>query len=118
MNIGHLVPTGDPERYYLVEAVATDSDGAVLGRTLYRVGQTWRWWPEAERLGDNRMAPGERRTVTLSFVQPPGGAEVELALTHYRISPENAGYHGLEGYPTHREVSRQRLRVDAAPGMR
>lgn len=113
LDVGHLVPSGDPERYYMVEAIARDAEGAQIGRMLYRVGQIWQWWPVSEKKGDNRMAPGESRDLSLRFVQPPEGATVTVTLTHYRISPENAGYHGLEDYPTHREVSRQEGRVEA-----
>jgi len=113
LDIGHMVPSGDPERYYIAEAVVRAPDGAQVGRVIYRVGQIWKWWPEAERLEDNRLVPGETRQIALSFVQPPGGATVTLELTHYRISPENAGYHGLEGYPTHRVVSREEAEVRA-----
>ena len=113
LDSGHRVPSGDPERYYLLEAVAADASGAQIGRMSYRVGQIWTWWPEAERLSDNRMVPGEVRELALYFVQPPGGATVTLELTHYRISPANASYHDLEGYPTNRAVSREEVRIPA-----
>jgi hypothetical protein len=65
------------------------------------------WWPVARKLADDRIAPGEERTWRVPFVAPEGGARLEVVLEHFRISPENAGYHGLEGYPTHRVVHRQ-----------
>ncbi|MED5373947.1 MAG: multiheme c-type cytochrome [Myxococcota bacterium] len=102
---GHSLPSGDPERYLWVEATVVDAQGQVVQRTTHRVGQRWVWWPRAERLDDNRLQAGEQREIPLRFVLPPGGAEITLSVDHYRISPENAAYHGLEDYPTHHRVA-------------
>ena len=103
----HRVPTGDPERYLLVTVKARDAEGETLATTSYRIGQVWEWWPAAKQLSDNRLMPGEERRI--AFEAPSGTVEVHVLVEHYRISPENADYHGLEGYPTKRAVYEERL---------
>ena len=103
----HRVPTGDPERYLLVTVDALDARGRSLATTTYRIGQVWEWWPEARQLADNRLAPGEEREVP--FEVPRRTQELHVLVEHYRISPENAAYHGLEGYPIKRLVHEERL---------
>lgn len=107
---GHLLPTGDPERYVFVTATVYDAQGQLLSRTGYRIGQRWTWWPVAEKTGDNRLAPAETRRVTFPVL--PGSAEVHLLAEHYRISPENAAYHGLDDYPIKATVLDVRLPVE------
>lgn len=112
---GHQLPSGDPERYLLATIEIYDASGALLGRTLYRVGQRWSWWPVANKLADNRLSPGESRSIPFSFPMPEGGAEVRMRVEHFRISPENAAYHQLDGYPISSLVSEGRWTVGAAP---
>ncbi|MCK6507696.1 cytochrome c family protein [Myxococcota bacterium] len=112
VRAGHRVPTGDPERYLLLRTTVHALDAAgrpaqVVAGARARVGQRWLWWPVARKLSDDRILPGEERSWRVPFVVPEGGARVEVVLEHFRISPENAGYHGLEGYPTHRVVHRR-----------
>lgn len=105
-NAGHKLPTGDPERQLYLRLVRIDS-GAVLWEE--RIGQTWTWWPRAERTADNRLARGETRTYTVPL---PGGSPdgLRVQLDHERISEENAKLHGLDDYARARTV----LTLDAA----
>ncbi len=107
---GHLLPTGDPERYVMVTATVYDEQGVLLSRTGYRIGQRWTWWPVAEKTGDNRLAPAETRRVT--FPVPEGASQVHLFAEHYRISPENAAYHGLDDDHIKAQVLDVRLPVE------
>ncbi len=100
---GHRVPSGDPERYLLVEVEVRTETASIAGGRM-RIGQRWIWWPVAKKLDDDRLRPGEERTLEIPFQMPAEGATVHARLLHYRISPENAAWHGLEGYPTHRLV--------------
>ncbi|MBK9643819.1 MAG: hypothetical protein IPO67_01445 [Deltaproteobacteria bacterium] len=102
---GHYLPSGDPERHLLATVTIVDGAGQVVYVARYRVGQRWRWWPEAERLDDNRLVANERRVVPFSFPMPAGGATAKLVVEHRRISEEAAAYHALEGYPTGRVVT-------------
>ncbi len=101
----HYVPSGDPERYLLARVQVRDAQGALLTQSTARMGQRWVWWPKAERLADNRIAPDERRELPLSFAMPLGAATVSVLVEHYRMSPENAEYHALEGYPIKTEIA-------------
>lgn len=112
VRAGHLVPSGDPERYLRVRLRAFDRDGALLAASTHRIGQRWTWWPEAHKESDNRLARGEPRELALRFVQPAGGSTTELTVDHVRISPENAAYHDLGDYPTERRVVTLEAAVD------
>lgn len=109
VRAGHRVPTGDPERYLLLTTrvvAGTTGAGPVIAGARARLGQRWIWWPLARKLDDDRLAPGQVRSWEVPFVMPQEGARVELSLEHYRISPENAAFHGLADYATHRVVQR------------
>lgn len=110
---GHDVPTGDPERFLMLEGEVVAADGRVLTQLRERIGQVWTWWPEARRLSDNRLRPGETRRFSLRFKQLTGGVEVRLRLTHHRITAENAARHALGGYPRMREVASRIFRVES-----
>lgn len=104
LRAGHRVPTGDPERYLRLRVQVQGAQQDVIAGLQARIGQRWLWWPVATRLDDDRIRPGEARRYAVPFVLPQGGATVRATLEHFRISPENASYHGLDGYPTHRLV--------------
>ncbi len=101
----HYVPSGDPERYLLAQIQVRDAQGELLSQSTARIGQRWIWWPKAERLADNRIAPDESRELPLSFAMPEGAVNVSVLVEHYRISPENAAYHELDGYPIKKEIA-------------
>ncbi len=46
---------------------------------------------------------------------PDAPVTVELTVDHYRISPENAGYHDLGDYPTHSRAVQKTELVSSAP---
>jgi len=98
---GHLLPTGDPERFILVEVTLTAGE-VELGAQTLRIGQKWEWWPKAKKLADNRLAPLAERTETLRFSGAAHGPfKVAVRVINARISEEAAAYHGLSGkYPT------------------
>ena len=106
---GHMLPSGDPERYLDVRATLLDGSGGTVSSQRWRIGQTWVWSPVAEKTGDNRLNVGERRE--LSWTPGTLGASV-------RLSPENLDYHlkllesghpgppieALKSYPTRRTL--------------
>lgn len=112
---GHLLPTGDPERYLEISLRALDGAGAPLGEATARVGQRWEWWPVAKKLEDNRLKPGESRTLGLDLVLSATGATVEYQVDHVRLSPENAAFHDLVDYPTRRTVVSGSSAIEALP---
>ncbi len=97
---GHMLPTGDPERYILVEITFLDAADKVLGEQTIRIGQKWKWWPKPEKLGDNRLAPKENRKS--SHAIPSGAKKWKLRAASHRISEEALKHHNLEGYPASR----------------
>ena len=112
---GHMLPTGDPERYLEVHATVRGADGAPLAAEAWRIGQVWEWWPVARRVSDNRLSAGEVRTLTLPFVMPAGAVTAELTVEHVRISPENHAYHALGAYPPRRTVVEVSARAEPTP---
>jgi hypothetical protein len=92
---GHLLPTADPERFVRVEVRALDAAGAVLGRDVVRIGQTWDWGDAATgraavRLADDRLKPGETRVLTPTL--PDGADRWVVEVASVRLTPDNARY--------------------------
>ncbi len=96
---GHLLPTGDPERFILVKAELIDASGRVIGRRTHRIGQEWVWNPKARKISDNRLKPLEKREIALPFENASRGRAVRVKVENWRISEQNAAYHKLTGYP-------------------
>jgi hypothetical protein len=94
---GHYLPTGDPERFLRIVLEAKDGAGAVLARREEKIGIVYQWYPTAKQLSDNRLAPRERRTLTLE-VEAPSEGTVRLGVeaSRWRMSAENLAYHQLE----------------------
>lgn len=109
-HAGHMLPTGDPERYLLVN-VTLLAGGKPAGSGSLRLGQVWEWWPKARQVSDNRLKPGASRIERVRFAGAArsGAREVEISVTHVRINDEAARYHKLIGrYPTEALVARYR----------
>lgn len=112
-HAGHRLPTGDPERFITVQLTARGPDGAVLATTTARIGTVYRWHPDIEKLSDNRLAPGEERTVELTFVAPAAGAvEITATAAKFRIAREALEYHDLQDrYPAGRTFATEAATV-------
>jgi hypothetical protein len=107
---GHLLPTGDPERYLLVQAELLDASGAVVDRLTHRIGQEWEWHPKARKLSDNRLKPLEQRALDLP--KNPRARRVRVTVENWRLSDQNAAYHKLSGvYPQSAVVLRMERRL-------
>ncbi len=101
---GHRLPTGDPERFIQIELEFRDAQGQPVGAWSERIGQVWKWWPEPEKLSDNRLAPLERREAVVP--RPAGAVTWVLTATSHRISQEALDFHDLEDYPASRVTQR------------
>jgi len=103
-NAGHKLPSGDPERWVQLDVVFVDAGGDEVGRWSERIGQSWEWWPEVKKLGDNRLEPKESRSHAVPVPATAVGARVEAS--SHRMTEEAIEFHDLEGYPvsivTHR----------------
>ncbi|MBH24363.1 MAG: hypothetical protein CMH57_07930 [Myxococcales bacterium] len=97
-NAGHKMPSGDPERFLIIEARVLDASGAVLAERKERIGSVFEWYPEVKKLSDNRLLPRESRRFPLRFTAPERGeVRLELKASKWRLSEENMRYHDLEG---------------------
>ncbi len=95
---GHMLPTGDPERYIVLRATVVGAGGAPLAAREVRIGRVFEWHPTVRELSDNRLKPREARAWTLAFRAPAAGpVSLRLQASKWRISPENMAYHHLEG---------------------
>ncbi|TNE91237.1 MAG: hypothetical protein EP330_06220 [Deltaproteobacteria bacterium] len=109
-NAGHMLPTGDPERWVQIDVRFETEAGEAVGEPIhYRIGQTWEWYPAPKKLNDNRLAPKEARTETLAI--PEGAARAVIEASSHRISKETAEYHHLDAYP--RSLLIHRITVSA-----
>ena len=98
---GHKIPTGDPERFFLIEQAVYTKDSVLLVEKTHRIGEEWEWYPEAKKISDNNLLPKEERIFSLNFVLPSEkGWFYKTKVTKNRASEENKKYNKLpEDYP-------------------
>jgi len=108
-HAGHLLPTGDPERWVQVDVRFLDGGSRPVGEaSSWRIGQVWTWEPAPKKVSDNRLRQGEERSETIPV--PPGATLALVEASSHRMSKENAAYHELLGrYPL--SVTTHRLEV-------
>ena len=94
---GHRLPTGDPERWILVEAWI-EQDGRTVAKSEERIGSVYEWWPTVKKLSDNRLAPREERSLALTVpADLSGEVTLRLRATKGRLSDEVMEFHDLHG---------------------
>ncbi len=99
---GHRVPTGDPERFILTVVTIEDTVGRVVQADTFRIGEKWVWYPEAHKVADNNLNPGESRTYQVSARLSPGHFTVRIRGYKFRTTEEMVRYNKLgDDYPTH-----------------
>jgi len=106
---GHNIPTGDPERFIIINFQLTDERGTVLHQEKIRIGQVWKWEPKAEQISDNSLKPLERRTIDIDFTLPSktGRYQFTAVVENHRILEQYAKDMNLIGrYPLKAEVQR------------
>lgn len=110
---GHRVPTGDPERFILIEFELFDSTGKRIDSKTERIGERWQWHPVAKKLSDNNLNPGETRIYTYSKNTLKNGRYTLLiTVSKHRIDAKNANYNKLpETYPRGIEVYSEEVRI-------
>ncbi len=89
---GHWITTSDPERFILAMAYLSNLRGERLAELSERVGQTWKWYPRAEKVGDNRLESGEERGIngTLELPAEEEGLKLTVLVYHVRLKSSNA----------------------------
>ncbi len=100
-NAGHKVPTGDPERFILIEFVLMNEQGGEVVRQTERIGEVWEWYPKAKKVSDNNMKPLEERTYQFKHSGLLSGKyTLKLMVTKHRMDEETAEYNQLgDDYP-------------------
>ena len=100
-HAGHRVPSGDPERFMLIDIVLKDVTGKVIAKSQGRIGEVWEWHPEAKKLSDNNLNPGEARKFQIKhLLKMSGKYTLETKVTKHRMTEEAAKYNKIgPSYP-------------------
>jgi hypothetical protein len=110
---GHSLPTGDPERFYLIDFRLLDSQGVIIDYEQFRIGEEWQWYPVAKKVSDNNIKSLEEREFHFSTKLPASGQlNLEVEITKHRITKENAEYNRLsEEYPRFISIFRRTHKI-------
>jgi nitrate/TMAO reductase-like tetraheme cytochrome c subunit len=110
---GHRVPTGDPERFIITTLSVYDlSTQSLVAQDSFRIGEEWLWYPEAKKLSDNNLMPGESRKYQLVTKLPAGNYDFVLASYKFRTTKELAEYNKLsDSYPIQIKFYEQRVPI-------
>jgi hypothetical protein len=101
-NAGHRLPSGDPERFYLISlTLISESTKDTVAVQKGRIGETWEWYPVAKKISDNNLYPKERRTYRLtSKALEPGNYILNTRVTKHRMDQKTADFNKLtDEYP-------------------
>lgn len=100
-NAGHRVPTGDPERFFIIEIKLKNEVGKVIKTESYRIGEEWEWYPVAKKISDTNVYPGEERSFNLkTILKDKGNYTLSTKVTKHRLNKENADVNKLgKNYP-------------------
>lgn len=114
---GHRLPSGDPERFYLIHLTMRDSEtNTLLAESNGRIGEKWEWYPEAKKIDDNNLDPKESRNYSISYIPTKvGEVIIEAKVTKHRMDEATAEYNGLgDEYPIMIQVFdyNQKIKVD------
>lgn len=75
---GHRVPTGDPERFIITElSVYNIEKDRVVSIDSFRIGEQWEWYPEAKKISDNNLDPGESRMYQMKLKLSKGNYQLD-----------------------------------------
>ena len=102
-HAGHKVPTGDPERFFLIHFELKNSKGEVVATKTDKIGEEWQWHPTVKKLSDNNLLPNEERTFNFSAkVINKGRYILHVEVTKHRMNKKAAEYNKLgSNYPTY-----------------
>src|SRR5574341_122052 len=67
---GHMLPTGDPDRYFLAEIEVRDRTGRVVASNSATIRRWIIWWPVIYEYRDTRIPPLASRDLTLAYQVP------------------------------------------------
>lgn len=98
---GHKVPTGDPERFFIIKFELINDDGKIIVESSDRIGEKWEWYPVAKKISDNNLLPQEERAYQLSYTpKKKEKLTLNITVTKNRLTQETADYNKLgDNYP-------------------
>jgi hypothetical protein len=67
---GHMLPTGDPDRYFLTEIEVRDRTGRVVASRRDTIRRWIVWWPVIYEYRDTRIPPLASRELTMDYTVP------------------------------------------------
>lgn len=111
---GHRVPTGDPERFFLINFDLTNAAGDTLAAEENRIGEKWEWYPKAKKLADNNLNPLEERSYHFSYL-PKKQEELFLSVnvTKHRLDKKSAAYNKLgDNYPLFIKIFEEKYTIN------
>lgn len=110
---GHKVPTGDPERFILVEFTLKDANGKVVHQQTERIGEEWVWNPRVKKISDNNLLPGEERSYAIRYTPKTKGTyQLSVRVTKHRLNRKSADYNKLgKNYPLFIEIHAQKQKI-------
>jgi nitrate/TMAO reductase-like tetraheme cytochrome c subunit len=110
---GHSVPTGDPERFFLVTFRLKDNEGSLLSEEIHRIGEEWQWYPVAKKILDHNLKPLENRMFGFKYpILTQDMLQLSVEITKHRMTEENAKYNGILGkYPLFIEVFKKNYNI-------
>jgi len=112
-HAGHKVPTGDPERFFLIIFELKNGKGEVVASATERIGEKWQWHPSVKKLSDNNLDPNEERVFSFSHKSMERGKyQLSVKVTKHRMTKKTAEYNGLgSNYPTFIVIFEERYSV-------
>jgi hypothetical protein len=109
---GHRVPSGDPERFILINFEIFDDKNTLISSKKYRIGEEWQWYPTAKKLSDNNMNPGEERVYGFNTKLKKGNYDLKISATKHRLNEESARYNKLgKNYPLFIEIYKKDYKI-------
>ncbi len=103
---GHKVPTGDPERFFTIDFKIRNQKNKVVFEKSNRIGEKWKWYPEAKKLSDTNILPNHELTFNFDYnIQKEGDYQLEVIVSKHRMTPEAIHYNKMSNdYPISREI--------------
>lgn len=111
---GHKVPTGDPERFIIIEQSVYTKDSVLFDQIKHRIGEEWEWHPIAKKIGDNNLLPKEKRSFSFDFIIPKeNNLYYEVKVSKHRSTETNKAYNKLPlDYPISIEIFKEKIQLE------